>query len=284
MIKRLSAVVMAAALSAMLCLTAFADVDREAVEKRFVEYYFEDVLDCDENGYHIPVEDNPSSSLYYGYYIKPFIEESSEERLENLDLSDETDHSISRFVKFWYLDWESEKPVMIDGLMNDGKSYNIVSQDDDKWVLQDYDDNEVVVDIEKTDTSFIFTTNGKKLGEYERLFKYSYLNDEDAIAIDKEIKEGNIDKFDTDYPSSEENVQDAYEENTEEPTSQRAVTPELVSEVDNIEENHEEVAVEVENVQEAPKKSNAPLIAVGGIVLVTVGACAAYFIKKGKAN
>ncbi|MBQ5564264.1 MAG: hypothetical protein IIT39_12895, partial [Clostridia bacterium] len=87
MFKRLSAVVMAAALSAMLCLTAFAEVDREAVEKKLVEYRFEGNMAC-ENGYHVYVEDNPTASLYYSFYIKPFIEESSEERLENLDLSD----------------------------------------------------------------------------------------------------------------------------------------------------------------------------------------------------
>ena len=284
MFKRLSAVVMAAALSAMLCLTVFAEVDREAVEKKLVEYQFEGNMACDYDGYHVYVEDNPFASVYYEHYIEPFIKESSEERLGNLDLSDETDHSISRFVKFWYWDWESEQSAMLDSLINDGNRYEFERAEEDKWIVRELGGGEKTLDIEKTDTSFIFTTNGKKLGEYERLFKYSYLNDEDAIAIDKEIKEGNIDKFDTDYPSSEEYVQDVYEVNSEEPSSQRAVTPELVSEVDNIEENHEEVAVEVENVQEAPKKSNAPLIAVGGIVLVTVGACAAYFIKKGKAN
>lgn len=285
MFKRISAIVMVAVMSAMLSMTAFADVDREAVEKRFVEYYFE-VLACDDSGYHIPVEDNPSSSLYYGYYIKPFIEESSEERLENLDLSDETDQSISRFVKFWYLDWESEQPVMIDGLMNDGKSYTFVGEEEDKWILRDFDDNEVIVDIEKTDTSFIFSTDGKKLGEYERLFKYAYLNDEEAIAYDKDLKDGKIDKYAIDY-SSDEDVEEVYEEeDSEVDTNQRAVTPELVSEVDSLESAQEEIAVEEPadnmstNVEDAPKKSNAPVVI--GIVLAAAAAISAYFFKKRK--
>ena len=288
MFKRISAIVMVAVMSAMLSMTAFADVDREAVEKRFVEYYFKDTLDRDDEDYHVPVEDNPTSSLYYSFYIKPFIEESSEERLENLDLSDETDSSINGFVTFWYLDWIAEQPDILDKLMNDGKSYTFVREEDNnnKWILQELGGDEVTVDIEKTDTSFIFSTDGKKLGKYERLFKYAYLNDEEAIAYDKDLKDGKIDKYAIDY-SSDEDVEEVYEEeDSEVDTNQRAVTPELVSEVDSLESAQEEIAVEESadnmstNVQDAPKKSNAPVVI--GIVLAAAAAVSAYLFKKRK--
>ena len=96
MFKRISAVVMVAVMSAMLSLTAFAEVDREAVEKKLIEYFYEDdwaSITRNADGDHIPIEDNPNASLYYNIYIRSFIDESSDERLENLDLTDETNNS-----------------------------------------------------------------------------------------------------------------------------------------------------------------------------------------------
>ena len=68
MFKRISAVVMVAVMSAMLSLTAFAEVDREAVEKKLIEYFYEDdwaSITRNADGDHIPIEDNPNASLYY---------------------------------------------------------------------------------------------------------------------------------------------------------------------------------------------------------------------------
>ena len=183
MFKRISAIVMVFAMVAMLSVTAFAEVDREAVEKQLVEHLWnEDELYKDYEGYWIPVEDNPTSSLDYCLYIKKFVTESDESVLENLDLTDTTSRSINRFVRNYYAEWLSEQPDMVDCIINDGNHYEYVEENDEKWVVKDSDGNLHDINLEKTDTSFVFYFNGKEVGTYERLFQYAYLNDEDEIA------------------------------------------------------------------------------------------------------
>lgn len=158
MFKRISAVVMVAVMSAMLSLTAFAEVDREAVEKKLIEYFYEDdwaSITRNADGDHIPIEDNPNASLYYNIYIRSFIDESSDERLENLDLTDETNNSVRKFVKFWFNDWRSEQPGIIDKFMNDGKSYNFLEEKDDSWIIEEIGGEEKEITIDKDDKSFI---------------------------------------------------------------------------------------------------------------------------------
>ena len=79
MFKKVLAATMAAAMVAMLPMIASAEIDRELLEKKMVEHLWdEDRLYEGYDGYDVAVEDNPTSSLEYCLYIKPFVYESDE--------------------------------------------------------------------------------------------------------------------------------------------------------------------------------------------------------------
>ena len=110
MLRKLKATILAfIIITAALPLTAYAEVDREAVKDAlFTHLWSEASLDHEMGGEYLErAQDNPYAALYYYYYITPFVDESSEETLENLDLSDSTSYSINRFVRNYYAEWEA---------------------------------------------------------------------------------------------------------------------------------------------------------------------------------
>lgn len=299
MFKKISAAVMVLVMVAMLSVTAFAEVDREAVEVKLVEHLWYEVdLDRDDDYYHIPVEDNPTSTLYYSLYIKPFVYESDEATLEHLDLTDESTRSVNHFVRNYYSEWEAEQPDMIDYLMNDGNHYEYVEEQGDNWIFKDSDGNLQELVIEKNDTSFIFSVDDKELGTYDRLFKYAYLNDYDEIAYDEAERNGTESEIMFE-DSDDSNGTAGYSNNIS--ASNAPVTKQIVSEADraaqaataNKEEGIPNTAIPNEEEGDpntaAPaseeNKSNTPVIVgVSAVVSIIAVSGVMYFKKCKKEN
>ena len=228
MLRKLKATILAFIITAALPLTAYAEIDRQAIKDAlFTHLWSEAALDHEMGGEYLErAEDNPYAALYYYYYITPFVDESSEETLENLDLSDSTAYSINRFVRNYYAEWESEKPDLIALMLDDGNSYEVTDNQDDKWIVEDQDGNVGEIGITTNDGYFTFTYNGEEVAAVDRLYQYSYLNDEDEIAYEKAEKSG----FEPEYSSSTKYA--AGEAASEITDSNRPVTQEVVSKVD----------------------------------------------------
>ena len=279
MLRKLKATILAfIIITAALPLTAYADVDREAVKDAlFTHLWSEASLDHEMGGEYLErAEDNPYAALYYYYYITPFVDESSEETLENLDLSDSTSYSINRFVRNYYAEWESEKPDLIALMIDDGNSYEVTDNQDDKWIVEDQDGNVSEIGITTNDSYFTFTYNGKEVAAIDRLYQYSYLNDEDEIAYEKAEKSGSEPES---ISSTEEYA--AGEAASEITDSNRPVTQEVVSKVDEQRKaDAPESSQPDEQTTAEPEKDNHLIvyIVIGAVMI----AGAVFFIVKQK--
>ena len=279
MLRKLKATILAfIIITAALPLTAYADVDREAVKDAlFTHLWSEAALDHEMGGEYLErAEDNPYAALYYYYYITPFVDESSEETLENLDLSDSTSYSINRFVRNYYAEWEGEKPDLIALIIDDGNSYEVTDNQGDKWIVEDQNGNVGEIGITKNDSYFVFTYNGKEVSAADRLFQYSYLNNEDETAYEEAEKSGSQIEYisSTDEYSAEEAA-------SEITGSNRPVTQEVVSKADEQRKTDSpESSQPAEPVIDESKQDNHLIIyaAVGAVIL----AGTVFFIVKQK--
>ena len=283
MFKKLSATILLAVMTAALPLTAFAEVDRESVKDAVFEHLWKEAaLDHEMLGQYLArAEENPFPSLYYYYYIVPFVDESNEEMIENLDLEDDTSYSINRFIRSYYSEWESEQPGLLELMIDDGNTYEVIDNQDDKWILEDQNGNVSELEITMNDNDFTFTYNGKEVGVVDRLYQYSYLNDEEEIAYEQAEKMGS-------EPENYEVTED-YEDDVDFETStiadnNRPVTADIVSEVDRAAEISNEVSSQTNepDSSETETKNNTPVI----IALIAVIAIAVtlIIIKKKKEN